>query len=305
VGTIRRAAQLGIERGVVPPRVDEKRTTRSDGSAIEQFKRVVQEAAKKDQKPSAQVLFDLVTTGTQAVQEFEQEVKSARIYAQLATAGASAASFAHELRKEFDLVDDSVDELEALATRNKALTNEVKSLRLAWNNIKGFVGLFKLIPIKVRREIQNVEPEELWESLQKLVDGIPHTGIEVIPDIRIGPMRLAPAELDSIILNLYTNAVKAIRESDNRTKGRITIRLTAELNDLTVEVLDNGCGVTPAVASVMWEPIEGKFPEGTGMGLPITTFLTGLYGGDVTWVDSPEEGYKTLFRARLRGVVLE
>jgi signal transduction histidine kinase len=104
------------------------------------------------------------------------------------------------------------------------------------------------------------------------------------------------------VLNLYTNAVKAIRESPRRSAGRISIRIYSQKNDVLVDVLDNGIGVSNAASRIMWEPAAGAFSEGTGMGLPITRFLARLYRGDVSHVSQPRAGFATLFRAELRGI---
>jgi C4-dicarboxylate-specific signal transduction histidine kinase len=116
---------------------------------------------------------------------------------------------------------------------------------------------------------------------------------------------VVPAELDSILLNLVSNSVKAIYASKNRDKGRLRIHLSSISNDLLIRVADNGCGVTPKVAAVMFEPLEGRFEEGTGMGLPITKYIAERYNGSVASSSVPPEGYRTEMVVRLRGVARE
>jgi len=305
IGTIRRAAYLGIKSGRVPSRVDEKRSSEVPENAIEEFKNLVEEVSKKTAALSTKRVKELIVKGRAALRQYDRELRTARIYAQLATTGASAASFAHEQRKQFDIVNDAIEDLGEIARNTPSFREDFALLQGAWANIRGFVALFKLVPVKTRRETQTLDRAELEKNLAILIAGIPHDTIEVIPEVSVETIRLVPAELDSIVINLYTNAVKAIRESDNRSAGQIGIRLYQQKSELVVDVLDNGCGVAREVAKLMWEPVEGIFPEGTGMGLPITSFLAELYDGEVVWIDRPELGFRTMFRARLRGVGID
>jgi len=115
-------------------------------------------------------------------------------------------------------------------------------------------------------------------------------------------LSLVPAEFDSILLNLVSNAVKAISESSSSSRGKIRIALLDKSGDLHICVADNGCGVSKKVSAIMFEPLEGKFSEGTGMGLPIVKFIAERYGGTAL-LGSPPAGYATEVRVVLKEVV--
>ena len=116
-------------------------------------------------------------------------------------------------------------------------------------------------------------------------------------------LAIVPAEFDSILLNLISNSVKAIAESSNRESGKIRIALSTKGADLEIRAADNGCGVSPKVAAIMFEPLEGKFAEGTGMGLPIVKFIAERYKGRVQIAAVPTQGYATEIVISLRNVV--
>lgn len=304
IGTIRRAAQLGIHKGDVPPRVDEQPARAERKLPVDRFRKVMQSVSAQPEVSTIPSVDELISVGKEFLSQYQAELRTARIYAQLATTGASAASFAHELRMNFDAVDEIVSDFYKRRRTLPSVSKTIPLLAQAWKAISGFVGLFRLLPVKVRREQQDLSKVELKKDLQKLITGIPHTGIKVRATIRLEKqLRMSPAELDSIVLNLYTNAIKAIRESPNRNSGQIHIRLSSTTEDLKIEVLDNGCGVSTSIAKVMWQPIEGAFTEGTGMGLPITRFLAGLYRGTVSYIDKPEPSFATSFVVLLRGVM--
>jgi signal transduction histidine kinase len=300
VGTFRRAAQMEIAAGPVPARVPDRKGL--ERTPVQQFRRVIRSLSPSE-TPSREKVQEVVESGRAILGEYDRQEGVARIYAQLATTGASAASFAHELRKDFDVVTDVVEELSRNRRRLGRLEKPVQSLIDAWRTIRGFVRLFRLVPVKTRRRLQVVSGDAVRRSIETLVSVIPHPDIAVTTDVKVGKVKLVPAELDSIVLNLYTNAVKAIRESRRRTGGQIGIKIYSLGATLTIDVLDNGVGVSSGVARMMWEPAEGSFSEGTGMGLPITRFLARLYRGEVSHTTRPEEGFETLFRVQLRGVL--
>jgi signal transduction histidine kinase len=53
----------------------------------------------------------------------------------------------------------------------------------------------------------------------------------------------------------------------------------------------------------MFEPLEGTFAEGTGMGMPIVKFIAERYKGSVGLSGTPPEGYVTEVIVSLRNVI--
>ncbi len=113
---------------------------------------------------------------------------------------------------------------------------------------------------------------------------------------------MVPGELDLVRINFVSNAVKAIDASQNRESGRIRINLSGSDGTLDVRVADNGCGVSPGVESILFEPLEGRFSEGTGMGLPIVQFIAERYDGSAELNAKAPAGYATEFRVVFRNV---
>lgn len=118
-------------------------------------------------------------------------------------------------------------------------------------------------------------------------------------------VRVVPADLDSILINLVSNAVKAIGSSANREKGKLQVSFARSGGNLDIRVADNGSGISDRVKKIMFEPLEGTFAEGTGMGLPIVQFLAERYDGSVWLSEQPPKGYVTEFRVTLKGVGAE
>ncbi|MCU0982206.1 MAG: response regulator, partial [Pirellulaceae bacterium] len=142
------------------------------------------------------------------------------------------------------------------------------------------------------------------ETLRLLRASLP-AGSEVEIDVRPGGrMVLADAaQVQQVVVNLWTNACHALAESG----GRIVVSLAdvdvdtemaAQHSGLTagpyvrLTVRDSGCGMPPEIQEQIFEPFFSTKPEGqgTGLGLPVVqSIMTGHQGAIV--VDSrPQAG---------------
>jgi signal transduction histidine kinase len=303
LGTARRANALGIKpgQGAVPSRVDVPKKTSAD-SERERTREALREIA------SAEVIVrtdpelrEKVANARQVIEQtLDRNDQTLRLYAQLASIGIAATSFAHELRSDFDVVSEAVDEL---SNETDAPDEElIQLLNQSWGRIMNFAALFKVLPIKQRRKMRKLSRADVQLSVDAVSKLAPPDRFKVLSRIPEMNVAVVPAELDSILLNLVSNAVKAINASPRANEGRILVAFQTSSQDLDIRVADNGSGVSQAVANLMFEPLEGKFAEGTGMGLPIVKFISERYKGNVRLSTTPPRGYETEFRATLKGV---
>lgn len=305
LGTARRAQRLGIRDGqtAVPQRVDLFRGVERDSAervARDSIAQLVNlRIVKRDP-----VLRSEVEAASRAVEEvLANSEQSLRLYAQLASTGIAATSFAHELRAEFDVVSEGITELASL--KKKPDADLIDLLKGAWKRISVFAALFRIVPVKLRRQRNLISSTDLRRSAETILGLAPLDKVKLEIDVPKVQFRMVPAELDSILLNLVSNAVKAVAESAHREVGRIRVAFRVDKSDLEVLVADNGCGVTPKIAKIMFEPLEGRFSEGTGMGLPIVKYIAERYNGDVMLSAAPPRGFVTEMVVRLKSVVIE
>jgi signal transduction histidine kinase len=204
------------------------------------------------------------------------------------------------MRADFDVISSVVPRI------SKSLSGPNAELGLlldaSWRRVTSFVALFKVVPVKVRRTRRTLSSAGVMAAIEAVskIASPDKVKTSVVPFSK--RLSLVPAEFDSILLNLVSNAVKAISESPSASRGKIRIALLDKSGDLQICVADNGCGVSKKVASVMFEPLEGKFSEGTGMGLPIVRFIAERYDGKAG-LHPPPSGYATEVRVVVRGVV--
>ncbi|MBE0682959.1 MAG: HAMP domain-containing histidine kinase [Anaerolineales bacterium] len=101
-----------------------------------------------------------------------------------------------------------------------------------------------------------------------------------LPSIEADATRLSQA-----LLNYIHNAVKFT------DKGRITVRVEREANNILFEVRDTGIGIAQADQELVFEPFETILEDkddprlGFGLGLKITEHIIDLHDGE-TWFES-------------------
>ena len=223
LGTARRAEHLGIsDRGTaVPARVDDRKGTKGPS------KRPTPRAVLADLSKAAVANPELKARVDEAAevvrQALTEDAQTLRLYAQLASTGIAATSFSHELRTEFDVVSEALDEISS--TDRRPDRELLALLTAAWERIRAFAGLFKVIPVKTRRRPKVLREPDLTASATAILALAPRDQVTShlsIPNLKV---RLVPAELDAILLNLISNGLKAISESPQRESGQLRLEL--------------------------------------------------------------------------------
>ena len=97
-----------------------------------------------------------------------------------------------------------------------------------------------------------------------------------------------PQEIKQVVLNLITNALESV---DVGGWVQVEVRHTAE--EAVIQVVDNGCGMTPEVLQHLFDPFftRRKDGKGTGLGLSISYRIVSEYGGTIeAKSDGPGQG---------------
>ena len=102
-------------------------------------------------------------------------------------------------------------------------------------------------------------------------------------------VRAGESRLEQVILNLLDNARHAI---EGVPDGMIRVRTTVGETHVTLEVSDNGVGMSPEVQKRILEPFfTTKAPGvGTGLGLAIVAGIVRDHGGEIAVQSTLESG---------------
>ena len=120
------------------------------------------------------------------------------------------------------------------------------------------------------------------DTVLRLLDRHPaFTRVRVISRIPAGlpAARIDPDSLKQVVLALAVNAARAMAGG-----GKLTLRGGRSGPSLTLDVMDTGPGVPPALRSRIFEPYFTTEPtRGTGLGLAIARSLVRGRGGDLVY----------------------
>jgi len=112
------------------------------------------------------------------------------------------------------------------------------------------------------------------------------------------------AEIEQVFLNVIKNAAQALAERAGPGKPRIVLRMAKELDNIRIEVEDNGPGMEEKVRKRIFEPFfTTKEPGvGTGLGLSVSYFIiTQNHNGSFTMESEPGQGANCVIRLPLQG----
>jgi len=105
--------------------------------------------------------------------------------------------------------------------------------------------------------------------------------------------QLDPEQLKTAILNLIINAI----EANDKKNGKIVVRVFSTLNDVHIEIKDNGKGIGKEFLVKLFDPFFTGKAKGMGLGLTSSQNIILQHGGNID-VDS-EVGKGTVFMVNL------
>jgi len=109
------------------------------------------------------------------------------------------------------------------------------------------------------------------------------------------PVSCYLAKINQVVMNLVGNAIDACAEG-----GTVVVRSGADGEGVRIEVVDDGCGIDPAIRDRIFDPFFTTKPVGvgTGLGLSISYGIVQDHGGSIE-VEPAPGGRGTRFAVRL------
>ncbi|PLR68795.1 ATP-binding protein [Bacillus sp. UMB0893] len=104
-------------------------------------------------------------------------------------------------------------------------------------------------------------------------------------------------QLKQVLLNMVKNAMEAIKDSDQKDHGMISITGTLDNDHVTIRISDNGKGMSAAVKESLFNPFFTTKEQGTGIGLAVCNEIIKSNNGKIH-VES-EEGRGSAFEITL------
>jgi PAS domain S-box-containing protein len=112
------------------------------------------------------------------------------------------------------------------------------------------------------------------------------------------PMRVDRIQIQQVLLNLATNGMEAMAQSEARRQLEISIK-APQTNEALVTVRDYGIGITPEVSARMFDPFFSTKSGGMGMGLSMCRSIVEEHDGRI-WVELLSKGTAVHFTLRTK-----
>jgi signal transduction histidine kinase len=248
----------------------------------------------------------------EAQQVFEEEVEAERERAIryeemlriLASLGMSIAVFGHEIGGALTIVGAEIAQLKQKVRTAKAQALDFSAVEDAVARLAD-LGRY-IVDVMSNAESRELVSVPLYAAITRFVEQfstyLDKQGVGFETSIEPQYLRTIPihrSELDAVLFNFMTNALKAMRRA-NVAHGRIRVSAERRENLAVLSFQDNGTGIPEDLHERIFDafytttdyvPDEVAGP-GSGLGLKIISDIAAVYGGWVK-VGTPDAGFAT------------
>ena len=240
-------------------------------------------------------------------QSILQELEMMRV---LASLGITIGEFTHEVGISIETIKASINLLSA--GESGELLNKTILIVDQISDFEAYLNYFdKTVRENVSRELRSVEIRDVVKPFLKVLEPkIQRQNLVVTEQYNDYSLFMKPmhkSEWSSILINLFTNSLKAIQRAG--AKGRIGIVCGRSNGYVYLEFMDNGDGVPEENREKVFDAFytttaaigvgdEQEAMSGMGLGLKIVHDIVTSSNGKI-FIKDPSEGYNTCFRVEI------
>ena len=256
--------------------------------------------------------FETLSRELEDVQEYQKSAISKMEL--VALLGVLAGFLTHEMRRLVNDLDRIIEEMETIKP-SPSLSEMLSRVNRIRDEIAAQVQFSATYISNVQAPELVSRPLNVKSQVKRVLDRFSYFTEErnVIVDIDdIDNELMTPALpvtlYSGVLLNLYTNALKAVFGGQgSAAQPRVAIKAWNQPKYHVLEVADTGVGIPPNLRHRIWDPLftttsgGSSNPLGSGMGLGLSLarkVLTDV-GGTIEIVDPPP-GYSTCFRVQFQ-----
>ena len=298
-------------------KIEEKRVGASSEPTSLKFElveQVLEYYEPKIPKEVYQEIYKRVQEATTAAESHQELIlEQMGLLAPLATAGISALSYQHELKKQFADIENTINKMQNIEAMSPELQENLNSLSTdltSWlKRAKATNLLFDYIADTENTQLRHrlrakVVIEDITNQTSFLARDTEIDYSQI--DDRLRLPKASFAEWGAIFQNVFINAFNAMLDSPKR-RLHISFRSRGRFQEILIQ--DTGHGINLKDADKFFEPFQRASKisverkalgyGGTGLGLTIVRLLANNIGCRVRFVE-PEDGFKTAFSIRWR-----
>jgi C4-dicarboxylate-specific signal transduction histidine kinase len=222
------------------------------------------------------------------------------LYRSLATAGTTAALFAHESDKPVTLIEKATKRIakqgqKLLAEKYaKSIGEAVDILQRSTQSLRSFAKFPLHLLKRAKRKSTTVDVHEVIDGVITLFSPfLEESKVAVKKSFsnKLPLVRGNVALLEAILVNLVTNSLNSFNfNTSSELQRQIMISTKLLSSHLEMRFLDNGSGIVGLELDEIWLPGRSTTPGGTGLGLTITKDSVTDLGGRITAIPNGELG---------------
>jgi len=253
--------------------------------------------------------FQTITKELEDVQDYHKIATSKM--EMLALLGVLAGFMTHEMKRLIHDFDTIIEELKASAI-SSSMQKKISRIQKVRDEISGQVQFAATYIANVQNPKPVIMPLNVKSQVNRILDRFRYfteernvrIDCDMDDDLLTPPM---PVTLYSgVLLNLYTNALKAIFGGQGSLdEPRVAIKAWNLPKYHILEVADTGIGIPPSLSERIWDPLytttsggsSNPLGSGMGLGLSLVKRLLSEVRGKIELVDPPP-GFNTCFQVR-------
>lgn len=242
------------------------------------------------------------------VEQYDREAR--RKLETMSLLGAVAGFMTHEATRIISGLKEALEKLRPLASRDPSLKKILDDVQESYEAFCGHMDYTSAFINAVH--IDKIGSFKSASQIKRVIDKFGQfardrgIAVECKVDSALEAPPIATPIYSGVLLNLYTNALKAIlaAESSGR-KPKIVFRGWNDQKWHVIEVLDTGVGIPPDLHQRVFDPLftttsrlNNPLGSGMGLGLSLVKQLVTQVKGRIEVVDAPP-GFSTCFRLEL------
>lgn len=218
----------------------------------------------------------------------------------LAAIGRLAAGIAHEVRNPLGVIRASASMVREHFTPAEEAYQACEFIREEIDRLNGLITSLLTFSRPAELRLQLIAIEQVVDrALQLTSEELQRRRITVAreSDGKTPSVTADPDLIVQVVFGLLVNAAEAIGE-----QGVIIVRTVSDAQEVHVEVVDTGPGVSPTDAERIFEPFFTTKASGTGLGLPMAARIVRAHGGLIEVVQglgTKAQGAGARFRVHL------